>query len=149
MISSRQICLLWVLIGPLQTFLWLVRIPTFRCCLLCLLSSTYGKLSMLPLRDHPLMSYQGLRNWPPEWTWVGGQSNLQPQGEIGVLQSVVISHTQPPARCFLYVEYQGSSYMGCLLFDDPNFCREVATLLQACCNRSIAEIGSIDVSHTL
>jgi hypothetical protein len=39
--------------------------------------------------------------------------------------------------------------MGCLLFDNPNFCREAATLLQACCNRSIAEIGGIDISHTL
>lgn len=39
--------------------------------------------------------------------------------------------------------------MGCLLFDDLNFCREVATLLQGCCNRPIAEIGGIDVSHTL
>jgi hypothetical protein len=39
--------------------------------------------------------------------------------------------------------------MACLLFDDPNFCREVLTLLQGCCNRSMAEIGSIDVSHTL
>jgi len=39
--------------------------------------------------------------------------------------------------------------MGCLLFDDPNFCRDVVTLLESYCNRSIAEIGSIDLSHTL
>ncbi len=39
--------------------------------------------------------------------------------------------------------------MGCLLFDDHNFCRVVVRLLERCCNRSIAEIGSIDVSHTL
>lgn len=104
---------------------------------------------MLALRDHPLMSYQGLRNWPPEWAWVGGQPNKHPRGEVGVLRSVVLSPAQPPARCFLYIEHEGSSYIGCLLFDDPNFCRQVATLLQDYCNRPIAEIGGIDVSHTL
>ena len=31
--------------------------------------------------------------------------------------------------------------MGCLLFDDHNFCRQVVTLLEGHCNRSIAEIG--------
>ena len=104
---------------------------------------------MLPLRDHPLMSYHGLRNWPPEWIWVGGQPNRHQRGEIGVLRSVVISHAQPPAGCFLYIEHEGASYMGCLLFDDQNFCREVVTLLQRYANRSIAEIAGIDVSHTL
>ena len=104
---------------------------------------------MLNLRDHPLMSYHGLTNWPPKWTWTGGQSNRHPRGEVGVLRSVVLSQTQPPARCFLYMEHDGSSYMGCLLFDDPNFCRQVATLLEGYGNRSIAEIGAIDLSHTL
>jgi hypothetical protein len=29
------------------------------------------KVPML-LRDHPLMRYHGLPNWPPAWTWIGG-----------------------------------------------------------------------------
>ena len=66
-----------------------------------------------------------------------------------MLRSVVLSPAQPPARCFLYVEHEGSSYMGCLLFDDHNFCRQVVTLLEGYCNRFIAEIGSMDLSHTL
>jgi hypothetical protein len=73
----------------------------------------------------------------------------KPRGEIGVLRSVVFSHAQPPARCFLYIEHEISSYMGCLLFDDYNFRRQVVTLLESYCNGSIAEIGSIDLSHTL
>ena len=32
--------------------------------------------------------------------------------------------------------------MGCLLFDDDDFCRQIAKLLQAHCNRLIAEIGA-------
>ena len=39
--------------------------------------------------------------------------------------------------------------MGCLVFDDRNFCRQMVTLLEGYCNRSIAEIGNIDFSHTL
>jgi hypothetical protein len=104
---------------------------------------------MLALRDHPLMSYRGLRNWPPEWTWLSGQPNNNVRGEVGVLRSVVISDAESPARCFLYIDHDGASYMGCLLFSDPNFCHEVVTLLESYLNRSITEIGSLDVSHTL
>jgi hypothetical protein len=39
--------------------------------------------------------------------------------------------------------------MGCLLFDETAFCRQITEILQSCCNRSIAEIGSLDLSHTL
>jgi hypothetical protein len=103
----------------------------------------------LLLRDHPLMSYRGLSNWPPTWTWIDGPENSRPRGEIGVLRSVVLSHVQPPTRCFLYIEHEKSSYIGCLLFDDQNFCRQMVKLLEGYCNRSIAEIGSLDVSQTL
>jgi hypothetical protein len=103
---------------------------------------------MLSLRDHPLMSYQGFRNWPPEWSWLSGPNRIV-RGETGILRSVVISDAQAPARCFLYIDHEGASYMGCLLFSDPTFCREVVILLEGCLNRSIAEIGSLDVSHTL
>jgi len=36
-----------------------------------------------------------------------------------------------------------------LLFDDLAFCRHISQLLRFCRNRSIAEIGGLDVSHTL
>jgi hypothetical protein len=39
--------------------------------------------------------------------------------------------------------------MGCLLFDDPQFCRQVVNLLEGYRNRPIIEIGGIDMSHTL
>ena len=42
-----------------------------------------------------------------------------------------------------------SVYIGCLLFDDHAFCRYIAKLLDNYCNRPIAEIGSLDLSHTL
>ena len=103
---------------------------------------------MMLLRDHPLMRYKGVPNWPPAWTWTDGLENKRPQGEIGVLKAVALSNVQPADRCFLYIEHEGSAYIGCLLFNDSTFCDQVANLLQSQCNRPISEIGSLDLSHT-
>jgi hypothetical protein len=105
------------------------------------------KVPML-LRDHPLMRYHGLPNWPPAWTWIGGVENKQPQGEVGILKTIELSKVQPANRFFLRIEYEKSSYMGCLLFDDRVFCSQMANLLEGYCNRPIAEIGSLDLAYT-
>jgi hypothetical protein len=81
------------------------------------------------LRDHPLMQYHGLRNWPPGWTWTDGPENNHPRGEIGILRQVVPSQILPAERCLLYIEYEGSEYIGCLLFDDSRFCNQIIKLL--------------------
>src|SRR5262245_50319783 len=99
------------------------------------------------LRDHPLMAYRGVRNWPPFWKWLDGVEDKNPRGEIGTLKSVLLSKLQRANRCFLLIQHEGSSYLGCLLFDDPAFCKSITSItrvLQLCCNRSIAEIGGIE-----
>jgi hypothetical protein len=101
-----------------------------------------------PLRHHPLMSYHGVPNWPPTWTWIDGREDKHPKGEIGTLSAVVLSNGKID-RCFMLIFHEESSYMGCLLFDNKIFCHQIAKLLQAHCNRLIAEIGSIDLAHTL
>jgi hypothetical protein len=106
------------------------------------------------LRDHPLMSRHGVPNWPPVWTWVNGPEvdgpeNKSLRSEVGILRWVGLSALQPPDRCYLYIDHEQSSYLGCLLFDDRAFCRYIAKLLESYCNRPIAEIGSIDLAHTL
>jgi hypothetical protein len=101
------------------------------------------------LRDHPLMSRRGVPNWPPVWTWVDGPENKFPKGEVGILKWVALTGIEPSDRCYLLIHHEDSSYMGCLLFDDYAFCRYIAKLLDSYCKRSIAEIGSLDLSHTL
>jgi hypothetical protein len=96
------------------------------------------------LRDHPLMRYRGIPNWPPTWIWIDGREDKCPKGEIGILKTVLLPKMHPN-RCFMLIFYDESSYMGCLLFDDPVFCTQIAKLLQDCRNRSITEIGSLDV----
>jgi len=61
---------------------------------------------------------------------------------------VAAPKNQRSDSCFLEIEHEGLSYVGCLLFDDLVFCGEIMKLLQGCCNRPIAEIGSIDLAHT-
>jgi hypothetical protein len=101
------------------------------------------------LRDHPLMQYHGVPNWPPALTWTDGPENRHPRGEIGILKEVALTKITPADRCYLYIDYEGSEYIGCLLIDDPAFCSQIVKLLQGYCNRPIAEIGSIDLAHTL
>jgi hypothetical protein len=50
---------------------------------------------------------------------------------------------------FLYIEYEKDSYIGCLLFDNPPFCLQIAKLLQDWCGHPICEIGGLDLSFTL
>jgi hypothetical protein len=101
------------------------------------------------LREHPLMSRRGVRNWPPAWTWIDGREDKRPRGEIGTLNTVSLTKLNPANCCYMYIDHEGSSYMGCLLFDDPAFCGQITKLLEGRCNRPIGEIGSLDLSHTL
>jgi hypothetical protein len=100
------------------------------------------------LRNHPLMQYHGVRNWPPMWTWIGGAENKNPRGEVGILDEVVLSNIRPLDRCYLYINQESATYLGCLLIDDELFCSQVANLLTCYCNHPIAEIGSLDVAPT-
>jgi hypothetical protein len=69
--------------------------------------------------------------------------------EIGILEEVRVSNIRPLDRCFLFIEHQGSTYIGCLLIDDEAFCSQVGNLLRCHYNHRLAEIGSIDLAHTL
>jgi hypothetical protein len=91
------------------------------------------------------MSYHGTCNWPPVWIWIGGLENNYPKGEAGILKSVAISEIDPCDRLVMFTEYKKSSYAGCVAFDDPTFCKAIATLLNHYCDRSLSEIGSLDM----
>jgi hypothetical protein len=101
--------------------------------------------AIMLLRNHPLMSYKGVPSWPPVWTWTYGEDDKRPKGEIGVFRRVVRSNIQPSNRCFLFIDYEESSYIGGLMVDDSLFCDQITKLLQGCCNRPIAEIGGLEL----
>ena len=82
---------------------------------------------------------------------IGRLLGLAQKGTTNILEAKAVfrSDTQPPNRCFLLISHEGSEYLGCLLFNDPAFCSQVMELLKTHYNRSIADIGSLDLSHTL
>jgi hypothetical protein len=112
-----------------------------------LLPARIGRLFLImELRKHPLMSYRGRPNWPPRWVWLGGKQNQRPRGEIGVLKEVSRYPLLSADGLTLVIEYDGSAYMGLLLFDDFAFSRTIHDLLKDLRGRLISEIGSLDLS---
>jgi len=101
----------------------------------------------MELRHHPLMSYKGMPNWPPAWTWRSGPTIRRIRGEVGLLKDIVRSTTYPMDRLFLIMQLDENEYLGALLFDDPSFCRQIYTLLLSYCGRPLGEIGDLDLSH--
>ena len=99
----------------------------------------------MELRDHPLMSYRSICNWPPVWTNGYGINFKTLTGELGLLRHA-IRPDHMPNRCFLLIEHESEYYTGCLLFDDLAFCRQIHDLLQSHLGSSIKEIGSLNVT---
>jgi hypothetical protein len=100
-------------------------------------------------RDHPLMRYCSAPSWPPVWVWMGGLGDKYPKGEIGVFRRLEESYIQPSNKCFLLIDHEESSYMGCLMVNDHAFYTQIVRFLQHCYDRPVAEIGSLDLSYTL
>jgi len=101
----------------------------------------------MELRDHPLMSYRGVNNWPPTWTWRGGGENNRPKGEVGILREVLLSKVEPNSRIFLIMQHEDEEYIGCLLFSDETVCAQIFDVLKDQCGHSVEEIGSLDLGH--
>ena len=101
------------------------------------------------LRDHPLMSCYGIRSWPPNCMLLKGCGPSRLTGEFGILKGIRAHELPSSHRCFLYMEHEESSYLGCLLFHDITFARHITTLLECNCSRPIAEIGSLDLTCML
>lgn len=99
------------------------------------------------LRDHPLMAYRNMRNWPPVWIEKYAD-NKTLTGEIGVLTHIGNSSARSK-RCFLHITYNDKPYVASLLFDDLAFGTFVRNLLKEHVDKTIVEIGDLDVSYTL
>jgi hypothetical protein len=81
--------------------------------------------------------------WPPVWRWVAGTGNRHLDNEPAVLQSVAVSEVEGVNRCHLLVEYQGSHFVGTLVFEDIDRCLGVYELLLEHCGESIQSIAGL------
>ena len=100
------------------------------------------------LRDHPLMTYQNSRSWPPVWLYCRGFDDTHPRGEVGILKTVFVSLVKPSTSCFLVMEHAGAEYLGEFFVSDTAFCLEMYAVLLRNCDKTIQEIGDINLSDT-
>lgn len=100
----------------------------------------------MKLRNHPLLHYRGIRSWPPHWIPSDDRRGLQPlRGEMGILKT---SYAIPnEGHCWLIMEHERNTYVGCLYSEDVRFCLELEALLAARQGRTIVEIGNIEFSR--
>jgi len=99
----------------------------------------------MKLRDHPLMSYRGLRNWPLVWVAKDLKSTQRLSGEVGVLKDVRM-YDLSFKRIFLTIEYDKQLYIGCLFLDNFGFCQTVYNKLKNCVGWTIEEIAEMDMA---
>ncbi len=97
----------------------------------------------MKLRDHPLMIYRGVQNWPPVWCHTGKQSL---KGEIGVLASA--DTARQGNRCYVSMDFEDERYTGTLLFDDVVFGWFVTKSFKDRIGASIKDIGDLDFSFS-
>jgi hypothetical protein len=102
----------------------------------------------MKLRDHPLLMSYGLNSWPPVWVNTRTVPVKKQIGEIGTLIRIAF-FPETPKRLFLIMEFENEPYLGCLLFSEAGFCQQLNKILQDHVGLSIAEIGDMDLSHTL
>ena len=107
-------------------------------------STSARETATLKLREHPLMRYRGISNWPPVWVQESGARKFS--GEIGILKYVFSRHA-PSSKCYLIIEYDHEALVGTLYFDNEFFCERIAGLLRSQVGHTLMTIGDLDVSE--
>ena len=105
-------------------------------------------MDFVKLRDHPLMSYRGVPNWPPLWTLAKEISVGNLRGALGVLR-YVHSSGEVSKKCYLVIEHERDIYVGYLLCQDHASSTKIAHILRDHIGRSIQEIGDLDLSYIM
>jgi hypothetical protein len=102
----------------------------------------------MQLRDHPLMTYCGVLNWPPAWIQVKETKIKSLSGEVGILKHVM-RYDRVPNGFVLAIEHAREQYLGFLIFDEVSFCMLIHDVLGARIGCSIKDLGSLDLTYIL
>jgi hypothetical protein len=98
------------------------------------------------LRDHPFLTDQGVRSWPPNWFWTGGKKTVA-LGEIGILQDVK-THDVLSSKCYLLIEHNGATFIGRLSCDSAALCQKIVKLLKQHRGKPLRFIGGLDIDFS-
>ena len=96
------------------------------------------------LRDHPFLTDQGVRSWPPTWLRTSGHESTTAAGEIGILRDVK-THDAVSSKCFLFMEHNGATFIGRISLDSTDLCQKMVKLLKQHCGEPLKSIGGLGV----
>jgi hypothetical protein len=98
----------------------------------------------MKLKDHPLMKYHNVPNWPPSYLTRDHSQELLK--EFGILRAVTLD-ARESNRCFLMVEMDGLGYVSWLKFDNLAFRARFLDAVNVHLNKPMKDIGELEVSE--
>jgi hypothetical protein len=96
----------------------------------------------MKLKDHPLMRYHNVPNWPPSYLTADYRQELIK--EFGILRSVTLD-ARESNRLFLMVEMDGLGYVSWLKFDNLAFRTRFLDTINVHLDKPMKEIGELEV----
>jgi hypothetical protein len=96
------------------------------------------------LRDHPILTEQGICNWPPTWLRTSGNESTIAAGEVGILRDVK-THDAMSSKCFLFMEHNGASFVGRISVESTALCQKLVELLKQHRGEPLRQIGELDL----
>jgi hypothetical protein len=96
----------------------------------------------MKLKDHRLMQYHNIPNWPP--SYLTSDYRQETIDASGILRSVTLD-TRSANRCFLMVEMGGLGYVSWVKFDDAGFRARFVKTVSGHLNKRMKEIGDLEL----
>ena len=102
----------------------------------------------MKLRDHPLLRYNLIHQWPPVWVSLNNEDGRLSGREVGVLTEVRESISRSDG-IVLIMHHNENRYGSILIFSDLAFRGQIFELLKDSVGLSIQQVGDIDLRYTL
>ena len=99
----------------------------------------------MELRNHPVMSCDGVRMWPPKWLQAYGSNTSSVSGEVGILEAVFLSQVSIHKVYLLSRITNGNTYIGTLFFEKPSSAKAVFEFLYGQIDKPLTSIGGMDL----
>jgi hypothetical protein len=101
----------------------------------------------IKLREHPDLTDQGIRTWPPNWVRTSGKQITATDGEIGILKDVK-TYDSISSRCFVFIEHNGATFIGRISCDSATVCQALVNLLKRHIGEPLRSIGDLPIEVT-
>jgi hypothetical protein len=88
---------------------------------------------------------QGVKVWPPNWVQTEGPDTVRISGEVGELESVVLSEVDANKIYVLIYTKEGNRYLGVVMFPTADSAKRVFYFLRRQISKPLTTIGALDL----